>query len=1638
MSLLSGILKIVAGAAEIAGGALVEAGTLGGGTPLALFLIGSGAGMVFSGIGTLLNNRPLSGYATAEKNPIGPWEVIYGQTRTGGICVYDNTWGDNDQMRDLVFVLAAHPCQSVDEVLFDMQRVQIDTTAIPTSAKAGYSIATPVTGSGTSFTPVQQTVNITSITRSADGVVTVVLSANIPYLTANDRITIQNVTTDASLNGTFPVAEIISQTGSEVTFTYLNGGTAVTIDSQGQAKTNWPDYGRNVYVEYLLGNQTLGQTFAGMTAGTPWQGTGKLVTPLSPENAGGTAAPNPWTAFCSLAGMTAVFVRLQYQQKYFPQGTPQISFLVTGKNDIFDPRTSTYSYTTNSALCIADFLNQGDLTDSRNRHPWGYGAAYGTEIDTTALTADANTCDEDVDLVIGGTEKRYTCNGRFNLEMRRGEILQNLLSSCGGRLTYTGGLYAVNPARWNTPISGTVDLQAIAAGPMKWSPTVSARDLYNGVKGTYISRFNGYVSGDFPYYAQDANHGYDPDDEFPQYNGDINLAADGGQRRWLDIQLPFTTSSATAQRLAKIELLRRRHFGTGTFQCNMSAYQYVPLDVISCDSTFLNFSGKELEVSAVRLRSEKSNEGWLLGTEIDLQETDSNIYVWSTEEELSPSGYVISNYPHNVVIEQVPYPWSPGYVSPLSGDAYEGMGASFGLQPIYGTDASGNGIIEMQIKGQSPINVLDKEIASPLCIVTGNTSGGSLPDGEYVVALTAADAGSAPFKLTDYQAFGHASISGGSGSGSISTAITWGSGDDGGKLYMGRWTTFEDGYVFHHVADLDSSVSSHTITTFNQTTPGGIDTIFDHFSILLRQVVHSGPWAQVVAGVTSTTITIQGPTSASMTLNQWAGYNLAVLAKVDTTQEIPLIFIPIASSTASATDGTFTLTVGGNSLSHTLPDLTTLLAPNDVVSMCFKATFSSTGFLDSGLENAFYPSGATSVDAGNVAVVLTGADVGDIQPIASVSGGTAFTLANSWTITPSTGDLVVICNAGDLPEIPTAKIQTSKALTGTMASPSVLNEADSVWLFRVRTEDKDGNHCDDSLIPWRIAYIEGQAGSSEVIGEWEPYDIQANSADALWPDQFQFDAKQSYTFLADGSVQAQVKLTGVATVNTFISGSQPPTLFVGNVTTSTTGGSLPGGQTIYVAICGMDASTHLTAASNVIEVVTPPGTDTNTFTIDSILWPSEPIGVGNWALFASTDRQAMCAQATGSGLVTSITFSGPLAVTTWAMPDGNFAKIRPKVKPLLHGGVLGAGITSVTGNLIVSSECVDATLHDDWTGRQLILIGRPNGSTPFASYNIAAFDASAGAFTLDRTASEALAGDAFVVTFHGYDNLSNPTVFTDAGIENALNVDQVTLLPNPFCGLTANFEAGNMVRIIAGTNEGATAHIVSNTATSYTFDQPLIMDSTSVLIVEGNLWQNGQDQTVVNNVSYTQHLSFDLPTANYLKQSMLIGGYSVGVDGMEAKEAPVRMLYVYGQQTAATQIPGATLLFGENTQGQPADVVLNGTCNVNIANTAGIVNTSAVNSPSWLAFAWTPPTGLPIAIDVYRFAQGASLPGTVIGTVYLNPGVTTLQSGDFASNIQINVNDSLYGKVTQVGSGTPGQRVTVQLYWTPQAPAVGS
>ena len=363
-----------------------------------------------------------------------------------------------------------------------------------------------------------------------------------------------------------------------------------------------------------------------------------------------------WGSNCTLNGIAASYIQCIWNATVFPS-EPGIKASVHGKNNIWDPRLGSYGasgamvYTNNAALCIADVLLSTDF---------GLGCTV-AEIDVDQLIDAANVCDQGITLASGAVESQYTINGSFDMTATPGEIIQSMLNACAGRLTYVGGVFGIYPGAWNAGTGGSVALdfdQNALIGPVKWQSRRKYRDLFNAVKGTYISptypySVHGYdqeyrdssVFGgewqptDFPEYAQDALHGY---------VSDANLAEDGGRKMYGNLSLRFCTSVCQAQRVAKIALLRNRFQGTGTIQMNLQALACKPQDIITLTFPQFGWVGKYLEVTAMRFnfvdepdsgnnKGGKSANVKRLIVELDVVETDESIYVWSAAEQLSPT-----------------------------------------------------------------------------------------------------------------------------------------------------------------------------------------------------------------------------------------------------------------------------------------------------------------------------------------------------------------------------------------------------------------------------------------------------------------------------------------------------------------------------------------------------------------------------------------------------------------------------------------------------------------------------------------------------------------------------------------------------------------------------------------------------------------------------------------------------------------------------------------------------------------------------------------------------------------------------------------------------------------------------------------
>lgn len=310
-----------------------------------------------------------------------------------------------------------------------------------------------------------------------------------------------------------------------------------------------------------------------------------------------------WTVEHRLRGIAYLYVRLKWSDQAWPGGLPSISCDVEGSDELADPRTGATGYSRNAALAIRWYL----------RHPLGLGAGA-DEIDDSFFAAAANVCDEWVPKTDGG-EARYCVDGLIDTARPPQQILQELLTACGGRLVYAGGKWRLLAGAWQTP--GWSLAEGDITGPIRIATRVSRREAFNGVKGVYVSPDNHWQPSDYPAVASDAA-----------------MAEMGGERVWRDHPLPYTISGSAAQRLAKIELLRARQPLTVAVPATLAAMRCQAGDVIRVSNWRMGWTAKPFEVVEWTLAARAGADSVpVIGVDLVLRETDASVFDWLADEE---------------------------------------------------------------------------------------------------------------------------------------------------------------------------------------------------------------------------------------------------------------------------------------------------------------------------------------------------------------------------------------------------------------------------------------------------------------------------------------------------------------------------------------------------------------------------------------------------------------------------------------------------------------------------------------------------------------------------------------------------------------------------------------------------------------------------------------------------------------------------------------------------------------------------------------------------------------------------------------------------------------------------------------------
>jgi len=335
-------------------------------------------------------------------------------------------------------------------------------------------------------------------------------------------------------------------------------------------------------------------------------------------------------------GIAYMYVRLEYDENVFANGIPLFTAVIRGKK-VFDSRVPTTVWSANAALVVRDYLQ----------------ASYGPEIlsaevDTTAFAHAADVCDASITPVGGTAQAMFTIDAVFTTGQTYRDVMQAMMTACGGSLYHSMGLFKLIVAEYNSPVK-TFTLDNLRS-EINIDTKVARHDNFNSITGTFNDASQGYIVADFPKII-DTNF----------------LTEDGGIDNPIDMSMPCITDVNRAIRVCTIALRRAREQITFTATFDMSA---LDVDVGDFVNLTIGRYGWVAKVFQVNTWSFGVDSDGALVIEMTLRESSStafsttlNSYIIVNNNSLLPD-YKNPTPPTSLVVTNVGYISSAGYFIP--------------------------------------------------------------------------------------------------------------------------------------------------------------------------------------------------------------------------------------------------------------------------------------------------------------------------------------------------------------------------------------------------------------------------------------------------------------------------------------------------------------------------------------------------------------------------------------------------------------------------------------------------------------------------------------------------------------------------------------------------------------------------------------------------------------------------------------------------------------------------------------------------------------------------------------------------------------------------------------------------------------
>ena len=301
-----------------------------------------------------------------------------------------------------------------------------------------------------------------------------------------------------------------------------------------------------------------------------------------------TAFPLQWTSAHRGRGVAYIAIQFEFDQNIYKTGKPEVTMLVQGAK-LYDPRldstqttipgsgshrvddSSTWAYSTNPALCLANYLISARLGMAEDT----------TRIDWDLVADAADICDENVSIPGGTTQKRYTCNVVIETSETFQSNIETLVSAMNGACYYSGGKWRMFAGAWSSSQFSLSEADLVNSG-LEVTTAFAYNERWNSVRGSFMDPTRNYQQV-----------------EFEPIVSSTYVTADGEQT-WRDFPQMTCTSQYEAQRNAILVNRQSRNGISVVMRCGMSAWKIRPFETGTVTISELGWSSKTVRCESWR------------------------------------------------------------------------------------------------------------------------------------------------------------------------------------------------------------------------------------------------------------------------------------------------------------------------------------------------------------------------------------------------------------------------------------------------------------------------------------------------------------------------------------------------------------------------------------------------------------------------------------------------------------------------------------------------------------------------------------------------------------------------------------------------------------------------------------------------------------------------------------------------------------------------------------------------------------------------------------------------------------------------------------------------------------------------------